>query len=586
MQYILKTCLPLLLLLFSQGSLGQNPAEIEGRILEQKTREPISYANIFNATTQKGTVSNTDGYFRLAIAGVSDVIQVSFIGYQSQLIVLEEGITSYTIYLEERAQLLDEIVVTPKDDPYLFDLISACKRNAPDQAATAKAFYDLKSYFNDRQIELVEGFYNAGIRGYDLAGLELKAGRLALQPFQNRYFASLESSRAIAMLQLANESPFFPQSPITLPKRKLPKSYYLNLEKKYLNEEGDSVYVIDYYPRDNNGEFFKGKIWINQTQRSFIKITFDCEDCRRYPFRPLFYTDSLTNVRFQITKTFARSGKKTLFNHIDFTYVVDYKSRIGEYNEETYSIRTQAIVYAYDFAQTFTLPVFDFGDAQPNDYRKLNAMPYNDFFWKYNDEYSLNDRKDANETFYADPNSLTDQTIFQPNPQLKGSFFEQPYVRWSEDRIFIRNVLANATAPDTADNVLKDRYNLAIKFFVDVNTYRDSTHLLTATIFDPYESSCRLTMNDKTHCFINLYFDLCEIERRKLDAYLRNTKNPAFNLEKQYGDFMKEFEKTKYDYFFSAGEGEKQKEMRRWNAYVKEHLGIDNMGLFRPFEGK
>ncbi|MDV7390369.1 hypothetical protein RZS08_03405, partial [Arthrospira platensis SPKY1] len=120
-------------------------------------------------------VSNTDGYFRLEIAGMSDVIQVSFIGYQSQLIVLEEGITSYTIYLEERAQLLDEIVVTPKDDPYLFDLISACKRNTPDQTATAKAFYDLKSYYNDRQIELVEGFYNAGIRGYDLTGLELKA---------------------------------------------------------------------------------------------------------------------------------------------------------------------------------------------------------------------------------------------------------------------------------------------------------------------------------------------------------------------------------------------------------------------------
>lgn len=575
----------LFLILLAAGSLfGQRKSEIEGRISDQQTGAPIPYANIYNQATGNGTISNEDGYFRLAIDGLHDSIVVSFIGYENKVIRLRANVGFYPVELKESAQLLSEIVVRPKDDAFLFDLIGECRNNRTRRRHSSKAYYELKSYHNDQQMELVEGYYNTAIAGYDLAGLELKAGRLALQPYENRFFVSLESSKAITLSALGERTGYFPDSPVSLNKRRASKHFYLSLDKKYLNGDGDSIYVIDYQPqKSGTGLFFHGKIWINKTDKQFLKITQQCDHCEQHPFLPLFDSDSIRNVSFHITKSFTPYQDEMIFNHTDFTYVIDYKSRAGALNEKMYSVKAQAVLYAYDFDQPFFLPIFDFENIIASDYRKINAMPYNEFFWANHDEYSLNDRKRLNELFFSHPNSLTNLELFQSDKQRKKGFFEQPFVRWSKERVSFREVV-----PDSADDVTSasfqaDKYHLAVKIFLDINTYNDSTHILTATVFDPYESYSYLPPDAKTHCFINTFFDLCEVERLQLQAKLERVKDSPSRMEKVYNQFLPDFEQTQKAYLDETQRGTNEEAMIKWNLYVAEHLGINNLELFDPF---
>ncbi|MBK9104690.1 MAG: carboxypeptidase-like regulatory domain-containing protein [Saprospiraceae bacterium] len=579
MKHFLILCLIILPL---ASVSGQASREITGRILNSTTKDPVPYANVYNKTLEKGTISNLDGYFRVPVKDIRDSVMVIYIGYQTQRIALGPQDT-YTIYLEESVQLLNEIVVRPKDNSYLADLLSRCRNNDSDFRSTAKAYYELKTYKDFHQIELEEGYYNADIQGYALNSLTLKAGRLALQPYENRLFASLESSRAITMMRLMNKSNYFPDNPMNLTKGEIKKHYYLDLDKKYLSNEADSIYVIDYQPKDTFGLFFSGKIWVNASDNRLIKINLKCPACRRHPFIPLFHTDSIANVSFDITMTFSTQDQEMAFNHIDFTYTVDYKSRTREQQKLNYSIQTEAILYVYDFHHTFYIPSLDMRVSELDDYRKLNAMPYNEFFWAYHDEYKLNDNRNSNELYFNDPESITNRSIFTSNVILKSKLFERPFVTWSNDRVFFKEISSDTMKGPSLGEVNADKYNLEVRHFVDINTYHDSTDVLTATIFDPYESYYHLPIDNKANCFINIYFDLCEIERLKLESDIRAALPNMDRVQEVYNQFEDRLEKQKYEYLKAVDRGINEEEMIKWNTYVKANLDIDNIALFKPY---
>ena len=569
-------------------SFGQSTKTLEGFVVDKKTGDPIPYATVYNKALSKGTISNIDGYFRIAYRSPQDSILIRYIGYSPQFIEPGTNIESYTIALEESVQFLSEVTISPDKNNYLYGLISACRKNEPKSNNTlqkAKSYYELKSYRNKKQVELVEGFYNASIRGYDLADLELKAGRLALQPFYDRFFVSTESSRTIAMMRLLKKNIRFPDNPAGLTKAKMKKRYFLYLDKKYQDEKQDSIFVIKFIPRKDKGLFFEGKVWVNKSENHIIKIVQQCPDCKKHPFRPLFPNDSIKNVQLNITRTFTPLGNKVVFNHVDFEYQADYLSRSGEAQEENYTIRTNAILYVYDFNTVFYTPRFTIEYEQFSDYRMINAFPYNHFFWSHNDEFSLNDQKGTNEAYFSNPNSLTNVSIFDSVPTIKSGLLEHPYVQWSEKRVFFREMAADTTQTTDPDEISGADFNLEVKIFVDINRYRDSTDILTATIFDPFKSFYKLPIDDTTHCFINIFFDLCEVERRKLEQQLIENRNNPERIEPLYNEFIKQYQLMQKAYIREVNRGFNKKQLRKWNDVVKNELGIDNMALFRYNEG-
>ena len=264
--------------------------------------------------------------------------------------------------------------------------------------------------------------------------------------------------------------------------------------------------------------------------------------------------------------------------------LIDRSEGAGYLNEKAYTIQTDAVLYAYAFDQSFTLPDFDFVDAQANDYRKINAMPYNNFFWQYHDEYRLNDSQKNNQRFYNHPQSINNQTAFSANPKMRGGLFQHPYTRWSKKRIIMKELVAD-NSPRVAETAMpSEQYQLDIKIFLDINAYLDSANLLTATIFDPYESFYQLPMDNKTHCFINTYFDLMEIKRRELENLLLPVLDQPTRFREIHEKFQTDLKKFQQEYFAEVDRGTNQKAMVQWTKYVYKILKIDNIEWFAPYK--
>jgi hypothetical protein len=166
---------------------------------------------------------------------------------------------------------------------------------------------------------------------------------------------------------------------------------------------------------------------------------------------------------------------------------------------------------------------------------------------------------------------------------MKKGLFEQPFVLWSEDRVFFRDIQPDSIGEPDAIGVNADNYNLAVKYFVDINTYGDSTNIFTGILFDPYESFYHLAMDNKTHCFINIYFDLCEIERRKLYGELIAMPQDENNYHEAYRAFVNRTAQLRFQYLKSVDRGLNKEEMVKWNDIVFRQLGIDNIALFNPY---
>ncbi|WP_296621098.1 SusC/RagA family TonB-linked outer membrane protein [Marivirga sp.] len=103
--------LTLILSMMAFVVLAQNKI-IEGTVLDQNTKEPIPGVNIYEKNSKEGTTSQLDGTFTLSISNNAETLIFSFIGYLEQGIKVNEVTSPVTIYLEENAVELSEVVVT------------------------------------------------------------------------------------------------------------------------------------------------------------------------------------------------------------------------------------------------------------------------------------------------------------------------------------------------------------------------------------------------------------------------------------------------------------------------------------------
>jgi hypothetical protein len=568
---------------------------IKGKLIDRQTTSAIPFSKIYNKTTQEGTITNDKGYFKIGVSGANDVIFITQIGYKHQNLLYDLKINFQTVYLDVNLQLIDEMIARPRNISYLCQLIQKCRLKENKMENSGKAYYELKSYIDTNQIELVEGFYNYTSIGYDMGNIALKAGRLAIRPDEGRMFMSLESSKALTQLKLFKANNYFPIGPFDMKARLMEKKFYMSLQYKYLLENKDSVYVIDYIPKDTTGNYFEGTIWINKSNEQVLKVTTNCKACATHPFLPIFPIDKILQLDMSITKTFSESNGKMCFNHVDFQYDIAYKSRIRDTNfhytenqeaKESdslfkfYTVKTEAVLYSYDQKKQFQLPIFSFAN-NTDDYRKIDGLPYSSFFWENNNEDRINNEKDKNQLFFSDGSSIGNNELFNTyfyGSEHQGFIFS--FKPWSKNRIRFRNISEKENNRPLQVETNSQKYNLVIQLSADINTYNDSTDIITSAVFDPFTSYYKLPMNMATHCFINMYFDLHEIARRDLHRELEN--NPD-KFDETYQEFVSNFEKSKSLYLSQTERGTNEKAMIVWNEFIRQRLSINNINLFNPF---
>jgi serine beta-lactamase-like protein LACTB len=91
---------------------------VQGVVLDRDRHTPIAFANIGIRNSSVGTLSNGDGSFLITIPEnlIRDTLQVSALGFASKVISISFLTTKkfHTIYLSEKATMLEAITVTSK----------------------------------------------------------------------------------------------------------------------------------------------------------------------------------------------------------------------------------------------------------------------------------------------------------------------------------------------------------------------------------------------------------------------------------------------------------------------------------------
>jgi hypothetical protein len=464
-------------------------------------------------------------------------------------------------------------------------------KNTPQTTTqTAKSYFYLRTYQDTNQIELIEGYYNLTYKGYDITDINLKAGRLGLTAVNDRYFSSHNSVKAIVEMKLLQESDLFMFTPLTINRKKIGEQFHLQLQDRFADENGDSIAVIRYTPKFEDSENFSGTIWLNESQRTAMKIVMECENCKKHPFKPIFpLTDSIANINLRITKTFQDQRGRSTFEHVDLAYSLDYFSRKNTDHARNYSISSNAVLFVYDAKHPFVLPYFEI-DADLSDYLKINAYTYNPFFWNTKNEFSMNQQEIENQRYFSSPTTLTNSDFFKTfnNDTLRNSnlirkkgISESQFVHWSPDRIVWRDLRKDSLSLNATSAIIANRYNLEVQFYFDWNNYQDSVNVLTDVIFDPYKSYYHLPIDAYTTCFINMYFDLCEIQRRELQKKFNhlNKKNVSAYFECFYA-FQTIAEKERQRFLLEIDRGTNERNLLKWNRYIYEQLNINNVQIF------
>jgi hypothetical protein len=102
----------LILIFFPFSTYAQgNDVKIKGRVLDEKTLEPVIGASVSLAGAKEGTVSDANGNFSLSVRSLPATVSIDYLGYKKQEVDIYESGEPVVIQLQENANFLNEIVV-------------------------------------------------------------------------------------------------------------------------------------------------------------------------------------------------------------------------------------------------------------------------------------------------------------------------------------------------------------------------------------------------------------------------------------------------------------------------------------------
>jgi TonB-linked SusC/RagA family outer membrane protein len=101
----LLTCL----FLVGVGLVNAQSKSVSGKVLSADDGQPVIGATVKVKGTSQGTVTNTDGEFRISLSGSEKTLLISYVGMKT---VEVDAISNMVIKLQADSKLIDEVVVT------------------------------------------------------------------------------------------------------------------------------------------------------------------------------------------------------------------------------------------------------------------------------------------------------------------------------------------------------------------------------------------------------------------------------------------------------------------------------------------
>ncbi len=577
------------LFLFSICSFSQTV--IQGSVKDAASNEELPWCSISVKGTGKGTITNSEGTFVISVNFHTDTLLFSYVGYKALEVPSSVVSRKKTILLERTGIQLEELTVHADND-YLYDIVERCRKSIQKNRRyhVAKVYYSIETQTDEQPIELLECYYNGYIEGLSIKNLLFRNGRVGLAELDQRYFLTLNSSMAISQIDLVRQDPAYPYIPLQFGKKNLKKMFRLTMEP---GENG--MYRIGFQPWENLHSHFSGEMWIDRKTFVLVKIDLSIDTASRHPFIPIFKIDRLSNVDIKISQTFKNDGFSMIPDHINFSYHVTYKSVRDNFGITAPSvilreITTHGMLCFYDYDDPFIMPRFDY-DENYDDYRKMSIIPFNKVFWDNNNTLVLTEKQKESIDFFADNGLLVNfeegnyGKDFLTLTHYDTSLYENYYTFWDSVRRFSlnRSLPQNKISPPKEINniIITYLYNLEVQLLLDVTRVGNSFSCKSYTVLDEKKSHFHLPDDPETPAFLNIFFDLCEIERRIMDRTLNSKDYSLKQIDSIYRFTLVNMKKITAKYVDEVKLGKNKRALLHWNADVFENLGIDNVKIFR-----
>lgn len=548
---------------------------IEGRIQDAQSGQPVPFCAVGLRQHQSGTISNEEGVFTLRYYTDTDTVLIQNVGYKTLRLSISALRARPLVKLEQSSRQLQEVVVY-SNDQFVYELVSKCRTLlAVSPVCESKAYFTLSTDAGGQATELLECHYNAQQNNAALQNLAFKNGRVGVAAIGNRFFVSLNTSKAISFIDLLHNNGQFPEIPLQLNARQLKKKFRLSLADTSASEN----YHIRFEPRQKDNRAFSGELWIDRQNGQLSKVVLQVTEARTHPFLPLFPQGSVENVSLQIEKSFRKSGNAVQPQHLYFNYQLNY--RVGD---SVRLVKSKGLLYFYDYQRLFVLPYFSY-DPELEDYRKISLLSYHDAFWATTTSlvYSTETQK---QLAYFRKNGLllnyqNDGNLRRGILKNQNSFFENNNLLWSEKkRVRLKqSKLPQDTVAGARATYVFQKYKLKVQIFLDVIERNDSLVHFSATVLDAYQTYYNLPEETFTNCFLNIYFDLVELERRKMEERLKQLPHTKENYNKVYALTLQNIEAMELAYFKAVEHGKNKKELKHYNEQVKSELQLDNFVL-------
>ncbi|MCC6840805.1 MAG: carboxypeptidase-like regulatory domain-containing protein [Flavobacteriales bacterium] len=579
-----------ILLLLPVIALGQRP--VEARVLDDRTSEPLPYASVVLAVDGKGVITNEEGVFRITAVAEEDTLVFSYLGYRSVRMAARQVRTLREVSLQPLTTELAAVQVVGRNDA-LYDLVIAAGKHLRKAGRyEGKTYYQLETRTLDLPVEGVECFYNGRFNGADIEALDLKQGRIGLLPVQGRYMVNLNTSRAFMLLHPAERNGAFPATPMQYRSRRaLRRDFDITLLSATQGQEGS--YHVQFVPKDSGGAFFRGELWVDPATATVRSLELACANCARHPFMPMGSEDELRDVALQYRGRFSTWEGRQVINTMELDYAYTYhtgpgSARLAERDpgfRNDWRFRTKGMLHLYAPGEKFILPFFRY-DAVQTDYRKVLSMPYDSTFWADAPGLVRTDRQQRDEALFAREGLLLGSREMDPTGRSRKGFFESNYAFWSADkRIRLKNMVDSAAAaptPATAEGAtaLASQLNLVVQLYLNVDRTQEGYRTFSATVFDGFGSWCHLPDKHRPDVLLNIFFDLCELERRRMQAAL---DVPGLTLERIraiHAEAEKAMERSTGRMLKETRYGTDPQQLAKWNHQVYLALGVDNLHLF------
>lgn len=371
-----KLFLPLLILFFL--SLKIYAASISGYIIDCANKLPLVGVNIKVDGCGVGTITNKEGYFRLAISDNCNgkILKISCIGYKSFELKVAElaGKAAKKHCMKEDPVLLSAFTVIP-DNTLLKMLTEAYKRipeNYPDFPTRFQGFYrEGLKVKNGPVLEFSEAILN----GYKTSYSVKTMGQISIEKSRKNLFPGRDTINFVKFYG----GPFLPHSLDIVHSRKefiQPsnfKEYTYQLEEEVLFD-GNPAFRIGFAPKKDQSGIAKGTFLIDKETLAYIRFDYQLTEAG-IKQKMFGFLGSLDQLSGRKSVTYYKYNDKWYINSIQSTN--EYRNtNTGKFLETTIDIVTISV---------------EFDDVKPIPFEKQLgfieifadvATEYSKSFWK------------------------------------------------------------------------------------------------------------------------------------------------------------------------------------------------------------